>query len=201
MRPFLFAGIAVCLFLSGCDDTKNPLSDPQKSRPDTRLIGMWRLSGAGDDEEFYHVGYAGDGFPKGMVRIVDIKHGKGKLESPEEYLAFPTVIADKIYLNVIYDKKQVQLLDEKGWKADVVASYTLFKCQIDGDKLVVFFMDEEAKEKAIKDGKIKGVHGNNTSTFTDSSENVARFITTADASLWDTKEPGRFERLSFGKKP
>jgi hypothetical protein len=38
---------ALCLLLAGCDDSKNPLSDPQTSEPDERLAGVWRLKPVG----------------------------------------------------------------------------------------------------------------------------------------------------------
>ena len=61
------------------------------------------------------------------------------MEAPEEYLAFPTVIGDKTYLNFVLDgdNKLVKSLDEKGWKAADVDCYTLLKYQFDGDKLVM----------------------------------------------------------------
>jgi hypothetical protein len=61
-------------------------------------------------------------------------------------------------------------------------------------------MNEDAKSKAIQTGKIKGVKAGNTDTFTDSSQNVARFIVGADASLWETNWPQRFERINPAKK-
>ena len=64
-------------------------------------------------------------------------------------------------------------------------------------------MDEEAKQKAIESGKVKGVIivQSNPAKFTDTMKNVARFVKEAGDSLWNTKEPGRFERVSLGKKP
>lgn len=48
------------LLFAGCDDSKNPLSDPQKSKPDTRLTGVWRLRGDGGEVTYYHIGTMGD---------------------------------------------------------------------------------------------------------------------------------------------
>ena len=36
-------GLVLCLILTGCNDSKNPLSDPTTSNPDERLVGVWRL--------------------------------------------------------------------------------------------------------------------------------------------------------------
>ena len=37
--------------------------------------------------------------------------------------------------------------------------------------------------------------------FTDSTENVARFVLEAGDSLWDTSKSGHLERVTEGKKP
>ena len=203
MKPLFLIGVAVCLFASGCDDSKNPLSDPQTSKADERLVGMW-LERADDGDVSYHVGHAGEKFPACVMRIVEVKHSKGKVEAPNEYLAFSTVIRDKTYLNLVLDgdRKLVKNLDEKGWKEVEVNCYTFLKYQIDGDKLVVWIMDEDAKQKAISSGKVKGAkEPDQPAGFTDSTENVARFVAAAGDSLWNTKEPGRFERVNVGKKP
>jgi hypothetical protein len=195
MKPRAFFILAVCFLASGCFDTKNPLSDPQNSKTDERLVGIWRVSG---EETFYHVGHAGGKFPASTLRVVEIRHSKGSVEPPQEYLVFPTVLKDKTYLNVVLDgdHKHVQRLNETGWKPDAVDTFTLLKYQFDGDALVVYLMDEEAKEKAIGDGKIKGaVDSTKPARFSDTGENVARFIVQAGDSLWNTKEPGRLERI------
>jgi hypothetical protein len=202
-RQVLLAAV-LCLLASGCDDSKNPLSDPQKSKADGRLVGVWQERSDDGEVRYYHIGHAGKGFPNSVMRVVEITHNKGKVEPPEEYLAFPTVLGDKTYLNMVLDEKQVKRLGEKGWKAEVVDSYTFLKYQADGDKLVVWAMDEEAKERAIKGGKVKGVivdRGNfKTTKFTDTTENVARFVAEAGDSLL-SKEPFRFERVEVVKKP
>ena len=204
MKRVAFLGLVVCLLASGCDDSKNPLSDPQTAKPDNRLIGVWRQRGENGEVTYYHVGHAGENFPDGMLRIVWIKHDQGKIELPQECLAFTTVLGGKTYLNVVWEggKKQVKLLEEGGWKADAVDYYTFVKYQVDGDKAVVWLIDEDAKERAIKSGKVKGViEPNKPPKFTDTAENVARFVAEAGDSLFKTKEPFRFERVDAGKKP
>jgi len=188
---------AVLLSLSGCD-SENPLSDPQTSKADERLFGVWR--GRSDDGEvrYYHVGHAGKSFPASVMRVLEVTHSKGKLDLPLEYLAFPTVLGDKTYLNIVSDVEQVNHLDESGWKAVEVESYTFLKYQFDGDKLVMWPINEDAKKRAIKEGKVKGAVRKQTSKFTDTTENVARFVAGAGDSLWNTKVPVRFERIEAG---
>ena len=200
MKPLFLIGVAACLVASGCD-SKNPLSDPLTSKADERLPGVW-LNRGGDGDVYYHVGHAGDKFPACMMRVVGIKHSKGNVEPAGEFLIFPTVLGDKNYLNVVIgrDDKLVKSLDEKGWKAADVDNYTLYRYKFDGDKLVVYGIDAEAKTKAIKSGKVTGTVENNSAKFTDTTENVARLVMEAGDSLW-TKEPGQLERMNLGTKP
>jgi hypothetical protein len=202
MKPLFLICVAVCLFATGCDDSKNPLSDPNTSKADERLVGVWR-NRSDDGEAYYHIGHAGEKFPANMLRIIEIKHSKGTVEPPEEYLVFPSAIGDKTYLNAVLDgdKKLVKRLDEKGWKAVEVDNYTFLKYQCDGDKLVVYLIDESAKQEAIKGGKIKGTVDNNSAKFTDTTKNVARFASEAGDGLWNTQDPCRFERVEVGKTP
>ena len=198
MKPLFLISVAACLFASGCD-SKNPLSDPQTSKADERLAGVWLNRGA-DGDVNYHAGHAGEKFPACMMRVVGIKHNKGNVEPAGEFLIFPTALGDKTYLNVVVlgrDDKPIKNLGEKGWKAVEVDSYTFYKYKFDGDKLLLYGIDEEAKKKAIKSGKVTGTIENNSVKFTDTTENVARFVKEAGDSLWT--EPGRLERVNLGK--
>ena len=202
MKPLFLIGVAVSLSVSGCD-SNNPLSDPQKSKADERLVGEW-LNRGSDGDVYYHARHAGEKLPACMMRVVGVKHSKGKVEPAEEFLVFPTFLGDKTYLNVVVlgkDDKLSKSLDEKGWKAEAVDSYMLYKYKFDGDKLVMYGIDEEAKRKAIKSGKVKGTVGNNSAKFTDTTENVAHFVMEAGDSLWGMNNPGQLERVDMGKKP
>ena len=196
MKPQWLIVLAV-LFLTGCLDSKNPLSAPTTSKPDERLVGVWRLLGDGGRVTNYHVGRAGEKFPKGMMRAAFVQHEKGKPESSGEFLLFPTTLVGKTYLNVIDEKGQVDdpFSEDNGWKPDAVESYHIFKYEVDGNKLVVWGIDEKTKQQAIKGGKIKGViEKDKPAKFTDTTENVARFVTGAGDSLF-SKEPFRLEMV------
>ena len=199
MKLQWFIVLAV-LLLVGCEDSKNPLSDPTTSKPDERLLGVWRVGVSQGADVYYHIGHAGKEFPKGVLRVVEVTHSEGNVDTVE-CLAFPTTLDGKTYLNFVDDEKQVKLMDEKGWKAGVVKSYTFVKYQLDGDTLEVWLIDEAAKEQAIKSGKVKGVNPwNSVASFTDTTENVGRFITDAGDSMWETKErlgdTGQLERVT-----
>ena len=51
----LLSVAALSLLLTSCFDTKNPLSDPQKSKPDDRLSGVWRQRGESGEMNYFSV--------------------------------------------------------------------------------------------------------------------------------------------------
>jgi len=204
MNRVTFLGLVVCLLASGCATSKNPLSDPHASKPDNRLLGVWRCQNDSGDVTDYHVSHAGKIFPDSVMRVVAIRRVQGKEQPPEEFLVFPTVLGGKTYLNfvggngyLVYgdlpdkDRKPVKLIEEKGRQADLVERYIFLKYEVNGDKLVVWLIDKDGQERAIKSGKVKG----KAADFTDTTENVARFVTEAGDSLFKMKEPGRLERV------
>lgn len=202
MKPTMILGLAVCLLLIGCNDSRNPLSDPKISKADEQLIGVWR----GRDETIgtdYHISQAGENFPGSILRITEVRHDHGKENPTGEYLAFPTVLGGKTFLNLVIDQTQIKSLNTKGWNAETVDGYTFLRYQVDGDRLVLWLIDEGAKERAIQSGKIKGVASQwyTTAYFSDTTENVARVVAEAGNSLWEKQEPLRFERVNAGKKP
>jgi hypothetical protein len=201
--------LAMLLLLPRCgEDSKNPLSDPTTSKPDERLVGLWRLGGAqGADDYFhiyFHIGHAGEKFPKSVMRVLVVRHTDAGLDPPGECLVFPTVLGGKTYLSMASDAKQVKHLDEEGWKTGAVECYTFVKYQLDGDKLLVWLIEELEKEQAIKSGKIKGVSPWNEPArsaihrFTDTTEHLARFVSDAGNGLW--RGPWQLDRVEAAKK-
>ena len=156
MRSGPFIAMLAFLLLTGCDDSKTPLSDAEKSKPDPRLAGVWRVSEDKDDVTYYHIGAAGNKLPGGVLRVFGISHRKGVVAPAEtQVLMFTTTIGTGTYSNVTDGSdRQIKLLQEKGW--DAVAGYFLFKYQVDGGLLSLRSMDPTTKRKAIEDGKIKG---------------------------------------------
>jgi hypothetical protein len=202
-RHLLWIAVSAALLsLTGCDDSKNPLSDPRTAKPDERLVGVWRLPEEDGGLTYYHVGRAGDKSPKGMLQVAYVRHEKGKISSSGEFFAFPTVLGEKRYLNVALEEEpRTKPSGEKVWKAEQVVSYFVFKYQVEGDHLLLWPVNSNVKKQAIKDGKIKGVVEEGLSTkFTDTTENVARFVAQAGDGLFAEK-PLRLERIDAGKKP
>jgi hypothetical protein len=201
---FAIVFFAVGLAVIGCDDSKNPLSDPQKAKPDMRLAGVWRGPEKNGMVAYYHVGRFGRPLPAGVLRLVMVGHFKdGKVDSPTEMVMFSTTLGENTYANVgVPDEKGLSLLAEKGWKPEAVESFLIFRYKIDGDNLLVWQMDVAAKQRAIETHKIKGVikerKGNQVIkqvAFTDSTENVARLIATEGDKLFSKEPLFKLERV------
>ena len=77
-------------------------------------------------------------------------------------------------------------------------SYFILKYRVERNVLLAWPMNNEEKKKAIETGKIKGkIHDDNGGTvarFTDTTQNLAKFVAAADSSLFSDK-PLRFERV------
>ncbi len=188
----LLAVVAVCLFFPGCGDSIHPLSDPLKSKADARLIGEWRQR----DEVFREwqcsrFEAVGDKLPQSVIRVRRVTHGSTGDKLDQDVLAFPTTLGATTYLNVTFgDKMESKLLEENGWSSDANNGFFLFKYKVEGDALLLWQMDGDAKKKAIQGGKIKG----DNIGFTDTTENVARFIAAAGDDLFK-KKVIRLERV------
>lgn len=186
-----------CLLPMGCDDSKVPLSDPAASKPDARLAGVWRFRDPKEPGEvtYYHVGRADEKLPEGVMRVVAVGHDRGNVSPAENLLVFPTVLEGKTYLNVTDgSEKALKVLREKGWTA--MDKYFILRYEVDGDKLTCWIMDPDAKEKAIKAGKIQGTVKDYDIRFTDTTENLAQFVAGVGDSLYIEDEPRRMERIA-----
>ena len=101
-----FSSLICLLLAAGCDDSKNPLSDPVKSTPDKQLIGVWRHQEDGSTT-YYLVGSLGGKSLESVMRVVIVTHEKsGELQKPEQAGLFPTVIDGTSYLNLARAKQE-----------------------------------------------------------------------------------------------
>lgn len=197
MKPGILLGSAI-LFLAGCGDSSTPLSDPSASNPDMRLIGLWWVGGEEDQGAYYNISPAHGNLPAAMMRVTITTHSKGNLQPPSDAFLFPTSLDGKTYLNMTTrGGEQVRLMEEKSWQA--IDSYSIFKYKLDGDTLLVWFMDGDAKKRVIAAGAINGVVEKQgrfgvTVKFTDTMENLVRFVTQEGDDLF-VKEPVRLQRV------
>jgi len=193
---------AAALFLAGCDDSNSPLSDPEKSKADERLAGVWRHQDRHGNVTYYHIGAVGDKLPGGVMGVVTVTHTQGgKIQRPGQILVFPTTIAGKSYLNVTGgEEKHFKKIADEGWGS--VGGYILLKYQVEKDALVVWPMDRQAKEQAIKAGKIPGQIDKEgpikKTRFTGTTEELARLVADEGDALFSTKAV-RMERVAPGR--
>jgi hypothetical protein len=158
----------------------------------------------GMEVTYVHVGRAGDKLPSGVMRVVGIVHDTdGTMNRPVEFLMFPTTIGTNTYLNLAPgDGKQLNLLKNKGWKS--IEGYVLFKYKIEGDRLLLWKMDPDAKQRVIEDKKVKGEiregFALDMNRLTDTTENVARFVAKEGDSLF-AKEAIHAIQLDRVKSP
>jgi hypothetical protein len=194
VRPLLLVA-AFSLLLTSCFDTKNPLSDPQKSKPDDRLSGVWRFRGDGGEMNYYHIGHVAAKLPASVMQVIFVQHmTDGSIES-DKLLIFPTTIGDKTYLNVAEATPSLLTqLEEKGWTNEAVNSYLILRYQITGDTLTIQWIDRDAKKRAVEAGKIKGTVEKDQGHFVDTTENHAKFVADAGDSLF-SKDVLRLERV------
>lgn len=106
-----------------------------------------------------------------------------------------TPVLDITHWNVTDGKdEQMKLLEDKGWTAETVAAFLLLRYQITGSTLTVQWIDGEAKKRAVETGKIKGKiekdqDGNARAMFTDTTENLAKFVAEAGDDLFSKYVP------------
>ncbi|MCY2986408.1 MAG: hypothetical protein NTY19_00830 [Planctomycetota bacterium] len=192
---------AACLLFTSCFDSTVPLSDPGKSKADERLAGVWRQRSESGEVNDYRFAPAGGKFPASVMRVAgSSRKSDGTTEQIEPLLLFPTTIGDKTYLNVTDGTEpKVKLVEEQGWTDETVNTYLILRYQVTGDTLAIQWMDGDAKKRAVEAGKIKGKinkdqDGNTRVSFTDTTENLTKFITTAGNDLF-SKDVLKLERV------
>jgi hypothetical protein len=198
----LISTAATCLLFTSCMDSKVPLSDPNKSKADERLTGNWQLRNDDGSVNNYRFAPAGSKLPASVMRVTgSSRKPDGTTEQSDPLLLFPTTIGDKTYLNVTDGKEpKVKLVEEKGWTAETVNSYLIYRYQVTADTLTVQGIDGDAKKRSIEAGTIKGVvekdrEGRITKVyFTDTTENLVKFVIEAGDALF-SKDVVRLERV------
>lgn len=185
------------LLCASCVDSKNPLCDPLKAKTDAQLAGAWRAKMDDGGIEYYHVGPAGGKLPAGMMRAVSIVHqADGTILGRSDHLLFPTTLGENHFLNVLaVEDKDLEQLDNSGWKPDLIKGFFIVKYQVQGDTLTVWFIDADAKGRAIEAGKINGTVEKNTKMFTDTSEKLAAFLSAPENAKLFAEKPVRYERV------
>jgi len=186
--------LAVIFPMSGCDDSKSPLSSPEQSEADGRLVGAWREV-RDKGTVFYHVGQLGGKSPEAVMRVILVSTSDaGELQSPAQTVAFPSSIGKARYLNVAaMDPKDIEPLRTEQWESGEIGSYFLMKYEVnrEGDEIRLWGMKDSAKRKAIEAGRIQGhikqPGESGTTRLTDTSENIAQWVAAEGDRLFAEK--------------
>jgi len=140
--------LPTAMILASCLPSENPLSAPEKSKPDSRLIGEWVDA-------------------KGNISAFAAEEGpwmKMSADNMKDLRAFPTVLGKARFLNVKAEGNNV-------------TGYLLIRYEIGKDGALTFFIaDKEWIEEAIRSGEIKGEIKNDLPKLTDTTENIVHFI-------------------------
>src|SRR5262245_40050499 len=194
-RKWIVALPGFLLCLAGCTDSEQPLSDPAKSEPDKRLIGLWRTP-EGAPLTYLFVGKTGEaGLPAGVMvsRMVSFK-SEDELD-PNDLLTYliSTKVGDDGYASVLQYPSPLREWPKP--TADSPVRFTLVKYSVADGKLTALFMDEDAKAAVIKADKLKG---NLTTGFlkdvylTDTADNIRNYLAKGGAKdLFPDKEKNR----------
>ena len=149
LRSFVFLSLAFCLCgLSGCINSKHPLSDPEKATVDQELLGTWLWKPTSTRVDEWDVAKAGEGFPDGMLKLQ--KTGGG---AEETFYLFSTKIGKDRYMNVA--NFEGPTMPER-WDAKRVLHYELVHYQIDDGVLTTRKMNKDFLEKAVASRKLDG---------------------------------------------
>lgn len=161
-----FSLLLPALLLSSCSLTfgvKNPLSDPDKAKPDARLFGAWRILEERQNNQHpkeTHLLFLGKSghrdAPSGTMKCVVAGIKADHNVYADEYLYFfTTSIGNSTYANlfegVVFDRAKFPTWDKRNIKL-----YLLAKYKVEGDRLIVWLMSRDAAEATIQKGQVKG---------------------------------------------
>jgi hypothetical protein len=196
-RIFVLLLVFSAFGLSSCLPLDNPLSDPDKAQPDTKLLGAWK--GIGKKEQ--RAGFAlllisksgVDDAPPGILKWVASEVDKEKdLRTKIPQYIFPTPLGDNHYLHVINPAGLGIGRDQPfTWSNRNLKSYSLFKYQVAEDKLTIWRGDHKAVEAAIKKGQVQGTINHQKAPAVDltGGEDLAKFLTNGGDKLFFPAKP------------
>ncbi len=203
-RTMICCFAASAMLFASCSDTSttNPLVDPAKAKPDKTLYGVWRLRDDPEEKAYFHVGRVGGECPDGVMQVVAIGHSAdGTLDlTPEgtSGIVLTTEIDEvRCFSFAELPTKTVTDIAAKGWKPETIDKYVFVKYQVRDDELTIWYVDDSVIDKAIKDGAIKGKHGDGEDEgiiIADTTENLRGFVQKKGDSLF-VKDPLKFVRV------
>jgi hypothetical protein len=172
------------LSLASCVvESKNPLSDPDTSKPDRRLFGQWKGTNENKTTEYLFIGLPSvqiKGRPEGIMVAHTIDVTADHKISASAYALFVTTIGKDTYLNV-FESKLAENAEQPEWSKTNIQSVLPVQCVVTDDQLSIWLMDLEATAKVVDSGKLKGEVRRKDGTvssvlLTDTTENLAAYL-------------------------
>ena len=182
MNWILFS-VFCCLFVSGCNESKNPLSDPNADTTDQSLVGVWACK-----KDVYTVSMpsSDENLPKGVMKCQLQQIGKKAIY----FLLIPTKIGDDRFLSV---PKMNSTEAKIAWKLDEINRYSLFKYKIAGNTIKLYIRNESATNQrifdAIKNGDLRGTTDSSLKSgfITEPTEALRKYVQDNEAWLFTEK--------------
>ncbi len=200
MNWFLFP-VLCCLsmLLSGCYESKNPLSDPNVNETDPSLVGVWTVS-TGGNKGVYTISMpsSDENLPKGVMKCQTQRGGKTTY-----VLLIPTKIGDDRFLSV--PQRDDYTATITSWKSDAVVSYSLFKYKVAGNKIKFYQRNEATTNQrmfsAIKNGDLRGTTKDipRSGFMTEPTESLRNYVEDNEAWLFTEKTEATKEKAEATK--
>ena len=169
--------LVLVILIPACDvRSSNPLSDPATAKVDESLVGKWETKPKDglDDGFLLFEKKVPAGFPEGVLKMTM----KGRVD-----FVFCTQVKGRSYANVCLVQSE-KMMD---WEKLRAKGFLIYRYSIKDDVLLVECMEKKAAETAVNNGKLAGVIQRDrllipgSVSLTDTSDNVADFVTSADA--------------------
>mgnify|MGYP001419404272 CR=1 FL=1 len=186
--------LLVTCSICGCFDSKQPLSDPEQARIHTELLGVWIWKGSEVKDDEWTIAAAGEGFPKGMLRITAFQDDK-----TETLFAFSTKLGDDYYLNIVSFKDEVV---PKQWDRKQVDHFTLMPYSIARNTFTATLLDDAFLTKAIRDGALSGKLSSGKdkeSYLTATTQELRTFFTEERARILDDHTEAGIRKIAAKK--
>ena len=137
--PLIVGTAMVCLALTSCIQSNNPISTLDGARPDAKLYGIW-MAKDNDEVNYYCVSKypKGDDVPSGLMRVVCFRIHNGEFDA-DDSPAFVTKIGEMSYLQLINTSDAGCYKHGKS----KVSSYTLLKYRVEGSTCEVSDCDTD----------------------------------------------------------
>ncbi|MBX3413948.1 MAG: hypothetical protein KF708_14755 [Pirellulales bacterium] len=203
--------LALCLLTTAaCVESKHALSDPDTSPQVPELYGLWTMSNASGDVSYVHIGAGVDTSvdpaqppEAGLMQFLLVTHngaaqatqpGSIRLTKPFGFRFFVTEIEGQSYATCVPDP-------EPGKPHRLPTGYFFLKYQLDGNRLDVWDMNNEATAAAIEAGKLGGTVEREAGrlkrvVITDRADKISKFLASGGAAdVFPDSGKSTYERM------